>query len=141
MPPTLCLDARCGMAPRRCGYPADSIDYGSGWRSYFYLFISPAPAGSLLAAHARAGPAGGSDIPERGVPVPPLHTLPGAAARYGGGSYAAGRVRLSLSLTCRFSNSSRRFMWRQFSRLLIMTAHVWDTPGKGRTRRTMRGSR
>ena len=35
---------------------------------------------SLLAAHARPGPAGDSDIPERGVPVPPLHTLPGAAA-------------------------------------------------------------
>ena len=32
-------------------------------------------------------------------------------------------------------------MWIGFSRLLIMTAHVLDTPGKGRTRRTMRGSR
>ena len=47
---------------------------------------------------------------------------------------------LSLSLTGRFSNSSRRFMWIRFSRLLIMTAHVRDAPGKGRTRRTMRGS-
>ena len=45
----------------------------------------------------------------------------------GGGSFAAGRARLSLSLTCRFRNSSRRFM---FSRLLIMTAHVRDTPAR-----------
>ena len=59
----------------------------------------------------------------------------------GGGSFAAGRARLSLSLTCRFRNSSRRFMWIGFSRLLIMTEHVRDTPGRVRTRRTMRGSR
>ena len=32
-------------------------------------------------------------------------------------------------------------MWIGFPRLLIMTAHVRDIPGKGRTLRTMRGSR
>ena len=53
---------------------------------------------------------------------------------------SAGRACLSLSLTCRFCNSSRRFMWIGFSRLLIMTVHVRDTPGKGRTLLTMRGS-
>ena len=31
-------------------------------------------------------------------------------------------------------------MWIGFSRLLIMTVHVRDTPGKGRTLLTMRGS-
>ena len=30
MPPTWCLDARCCMAPRHCGYPADSIDLATG---------------------------------------------------------------------------------------------------------------
>ena len=58
-----------------------------------------------------------------------------------GWSFAAWHARLSLSLTSRFHNSSRRFMWIGFSRLLIMIAHVLDTPGKGRTRRTTRGSR
>ena len=77
------LDARGSMAaPRRCGYGdsacgLDRLSHGSGWRSYLYPFISPAPAGSLLAAHALPGPA----IPECGVPVPPLQTRPGAAAR------------------------------------------------------------
>ena len=54
-----------------CGL--DRLSHGSGWRSYLYPFISSAPARSRLAAHARPGPAGDSDIPERGVPVPPLH--------------------------------------------------------------------
>ena len=53
----------------------------------------------------------------------------------GGGSFAAMRARLSLSLTGRFRNFSRRFMWIGFSWLLIMTAHVRDTPSKGRTRK------
>ena len=50
---------------------------GSGWRGYLYPFISPAPAGSRLAADARPDPTGDSDIAERGVLVtpwrPPLH--------------------------------------------------------------------
>ena len=62
-----------------CGL--DRLSDGSGWRSYLYPFIPPAPAGSRLAAHTRPGSAGDSDIPERGVPVQPLHTRPGAAAR------------------------------------------------------------
>ena len=56
----------------------------------------------------------------------------------GGGSFTAGHARLSLSLTCSFLNSSRRFMWIGFSRLLIMTAHALDTLSKCRT---MCGSR
>ena len=52
----------------------ERLSDGSGWRGYFYPFFSSAPAGSLLSAHARPGPAGDSDIPERGVLVPPLHT-------------------------------------------------------------------
>ena len=58
------------------------------------------------------------------------------------GSFAAWRTRLSLSLTSRFRIYSRRFKWIGFSSLLIMTAHLRDTSGKGRTRRrTMRASR
>ena len=34
-----------------------------------------------------------------------------------------------------------RVFWRGFAGLFTMTAHVRDNPGKGRARRTMRGSR
>ena len=40
----------------------------------------------------------------------------------GGGSFAAGRACLSMSLTCLFRNSSRRFTWIGFSRLLMIMA-------------------
>ena len=47
------------VAAWRCGYPADSIDFATGAagavQGYLYPFISPALAGSRLAAHARPG--------------------------------------------------------------------------------------
>ena len=65
-----------GLALRVSG-ELERLSDGSGWRGYLYPFISPAPAGSRLAADARPDPTGDSDIPERGVLVtpwrPPLH--------------------------------------------------------------------
>ena len=73
------MDARGDLSLRVSGGLELNSD-GSGWHCYLYPFFS-APAGSRLAAHALPGPAGDSDIPERGVLVPPIHTRPGAAAR------------------------------------------------------------
>ena len=50
----------------RCWYSEDSSDLAAGAAGAATSFTSPAPAGSLLAAHARPGPAGDLDIPERG---------------------------------------------------------------------------
>ena len=66
------MDARGDLSLRVSGGLELNSD-GSGWHCYLYPFFS-APAGSRLAAHALPGPAGDSDIPERGVLVPPLHT-------------------------------------------------------------------
>ena len=73
------MDARGGLALRVSG-GLELLSDGSGWRGYLYPLFS-LPAGSWLTAHARPGPVGDSDIPERGVLVPTLHTRPGAAAQ------------------------------------------------------------
>ena len=59
------MDARGDLALRVSG-GLERLSGGSGWRGYLYTFTSSAPVGSRLAAHARPGPAGDLDIPERG---------------------------------------------------------------------------
>ena len=72
------MDARGDLALRVSG-GLERLSVGSGWRGYLYTFTSPAPAGLRLAAHARTGPAGDSDIPERGGQAQLLRTRAGAA--------------------------------------------------------------
>ena len=88
------MDARCGLVLRvSCGLEPLSDGTLSGWRSYLYPLISPAPVGSRLTAHA--WPAGDSDVPELGVLVPPLHTRPGAAARLRPRLHSTGDFRIA----------------------------------------------
>ena len=88
------MDARCGLVLRvSCGLEPLSDGTLSGWRSYLYPLISPAPVGSRLTAHA--WPAGDSDVPELGVLVPPLHARPGAAARLRPRLHSTGAFRIA----------------------------------------------